>query len=171
PEHWPWAVKVCTLGRFEVLIDEAPIEFGRKTPKKPMALLKAIIALGGVNVSEAHVLDALWPEEEGDAAARILDITLHRLRNWLRHPEAIKQRGGKLSLNTECCWVDLWAFDRGAMNDDGGRPAEVFAWYRGEFLAGETDTNWAAATRERVRARFVHCVKENGQMFEAGGRL
>lgn len=171
PEHWPWAVKVYTLGRFEVLIDEEPIEFGRKTPKKPMALLKAIIALGGVKVSEAHVLDALWPDEEGDAAARILDITLHRLRNWLKHPEAIKQTGGKLSLNTECCWVDLWAFERGAVDDDAGRPAEVLGWYRGEFLAGETDANWAAVTRERLRARFVRCVSENGQMFEAGGRF
>jgi tetratricopeptide (TPR) repeat protein len=47
PAQWPWPVKVRTLGGFEVRVDDAPVEFGRKAPKKTLGLLKAIIARGG----------------------------------------------------------------------------------------------------------------------------
>ena len=43
-EAWPWPVKVYTLGRFEVLRDGQPVRFPRKVQRKPLALLKAVIA-------------------------------------------------------------------------------------------------------------------------------
>ena len=77
---WPWPLEVRMLGRFEVLRDGQPLVFSRKAPKKTLALLKAMVALGGRAVSEHRLLDALWPGEEGDAAERALDSTLLRLR-------------------------------------------------------------------------------------------
>ena len=46
-ENWPWPLKIFTLGRFELLKDGKPIQFARKAQEKPLALLKALIALGG----------------------------------------------------------------------------------------------------------------------------
>ena len=34
-EQWPWPVKVYTLGRFGILVDDRPVEFGRKVQQKP----------------------------------------------------------------------------------------------------------------------------------------
>jgi DNA-binding SARP family transcriptional activator len=95
------------LGRFEVLRDGHPLVFSRKAPKKTLALLKAMVALGGRAVSEHRLLDALWSGEEGDAAERALDSTLLRLRGLLGDPTAIVQQGGKLSFNQERVWVDV----------------------------------------------------------------
>ena len=58
-DNWPWPTKISTFGQFEILKDDEPVTFGRKAPKKPMQLLKAIIAFGGHDVPEAKVLDAL----------------------------------------------------------------------------------------------------------------
>ena len=68
-EAWPWPIKIFTLGRFEVLRDGEPVRFARKVQRKPLALLKALIAFGGRTVREDLVMDALWPEAEGDRRA------------------------------------------------------------------------------------------------------
>ncbi len=67
-EAWPWPIKIFTLGRFEVLRDGEPVRFARKVQRKPLALLKALVAFGGRSVREELVMDALWPDAEGDAA-------------------------------------------------------------------------------------------------------
>ena len=81
--NWPWVVSVRTLGGFEVQLDGAPLRFAGKAPRKPLALLKAIIAFGGVEVPHAKLIDALWPGDEGDAGKQALGVTLVRLRKLL----------------------------------------------------------------------------------------
>ena len=46
------SVKIHTLGRFQVLVDGAPIRFQTRAHSKPLELLKVLIALGGDNVPE-----------------------------------------------------------------------------------------------------------------------
>jgi len=70
-EAWPWRTKVHALGHYEVYLDEERLEFSGKVPKKPLMLLKALIAFGGRNVPEERLMDALWPDEEADAAVRL----------------------------------------------------------------------------------------------------
>lgn len=45
PELWPCAIRIFTLGPFRVEIDDVPLGFGRKLPKRTLALLKALVAL------------------------------------------------------------------------------------------------------------------------------
>jgi hypothetical protein len=42
--EWPWQFKVLVLGRFQVLKDDAPIRASRRTQRKPLELLQALIA-------------------------------------------------------------------------------------------------------------------------------
>ena len=70
-------VSVFTLGRFSLLLNGKPAEFGRKAPQRPLELLKAIIALGGREVSSTSLMSALWPDVDGDVAQRSFDTTLH----------------------------------------------------------------------------------------------
>ena len=76
PENWPWPVRVFTLGRFEVLCDDQKLEFSGRAPRKVLAVLKAIVAGGGEAVAIAHLIDALWPDEEGDAARKAFDESI-----------------------------------------------------------------------------------------------
>lgn len=82
-ESAAWPVQVFTFGRFSVLADGTPLVFCRKTPKRPVALLKVILAFGGRDVSEHRLAEALWPDDDGDAAHDALAVNLHRLRRLL----------------------------------------------------------------------------------------
>jgi tetratricopeptide (TPR) repeat protein len=67
-EKWPWRLKIMTLGKFGVWIDEKPIRFSRKGQQKPIALLKILIAMGGKGIKSEQVSDLLWPEADGGDA-------------------------------------------------------------------------------------------------------
>ena len=161
--NWPWPIRVYTLGGFEVRVDDVPIEFGRKAPKKTLALLKAIIARGG-SATEAVLIDNFWRNEDGDAASRSLGAAVHRLRGLIGDAEAVQQQGGVLSLDRLRVWVDAWAFERHA------DAIETLALYRGTFLVEEEGEAWSVAMRERLRSRFIQSVSTHAARLEAARR-
>jgi DNA-binding SARP family transcriptional activator len=170
-EAWPWPVRVYTLGRFRVLVDDRPLLFSHKTPKKPIALLKALIALGGRGVALDQIVDAVWPEEEGDSAHDACELALHRLRKLLGGPETVQLVDNRLSLNPELVWTDVAAFEQALSAEDVHTPEDnavgcALSFYQGDFLAGETNAPWAAPARERLRGKFVHQVERQGQFLE-----
>ena len=171
-EKWPWRVKVTTLGRFELLLEGESPDYSRKVPKKVLSLLKAIIAYGGINVSEQKLQDALWPDQDGDAAYRSLTTTLHRLRKLLGNAKSVQQAGGEIALNSQLCWIDARAFqDR--LDQAVGSNEQIqhaIALYRGSFLAQEDNAPWVAPMRERLRAKFIRAVANLGASLEAADR-
>lgn len=168
PESWPWPVRIHTLGRFEVQVEGKTLEFSRKLPRKTLLLLKAIVAFGGRDVREQALCDALWGDEEGDAARNAFAITVLRLRKLLGSNDTVLQRGGSVSLNPELCWVDAQAFEARFAGD---QPASwnALSLYGGTFLAGDEDEPWSVATRERLRGRFIHALSMRGADLEAEG--
>ena len=175
PARWPWPVRVRTLGEFELLVEDRPVEFGRKAPRKTLALLKAIIARGG-SVPEGLLVDTFWPDEAGDAAARSLAAAVRRLRALLGEDEAVLQQGGQLSLDRARVWVDAWAFERAlaaaraAPDGESAALVEALALYRGAFLSEEEGESWPVAMRERLRGKFIQAVAEHAGRLEAAQR-
>jgi len=169
PDNWPWPVKVRTFGHLELLLDGQPPAFSRKLPRKALSLLAAIIAFGGNNVPEERLVDALWPDEEGDVGHRSLAATLHRLRRLLGEQQAIQQKGGKLSIDSARCWVDAFAFLRLTEDLTSTGLEDALALYRGAFLFSEREAPWAVPMRERLRARFVDAVARRAAELEQGG--
>ena len=178
PTNWPWPVRVHTLGRFEVLLDDVPLAFARKAPKKPLQLLKALIAFGGTDVPEQKLTDALWPDEMGDSAHNSFSVALTRLRKILGDVDAIGQTGGRVSLNRDRVWIDAVAFERtladtgaaeGASNEDSLRRA--IDYYRGSFLSDDTGEPWTVSTRERLRARFIASLAGLARRYEQGDQI
>lgn len=164
-EAWPWPLKIATFGGLAVLKDEAPLAFGRKTPRRLIELIKAIVAFGGTDVPEAQIVDALWPEEEGDAARQAFTIAVHRLRKLLGDPRFVLVAGGRVGLNPELCWLDLWSFDRlldgkGSDEPAARRQERALALYRGDFLAGDDGLPWTAPRREQTRRRYVRACAD-----------
>jgi len=167
-ETWPWPVKIRALGAFELLIDGQPPDYSRKAPRKVLALLKAIIAFGGTDVPEKRLTDALWPDDDGDAARRSLTATLHRLRKLLAQKDAVLQTEGRLSLSSQCCWVDALVVNRIA--DEYSESEYMCALYRGAFLDMEDDMPWILPMREKLRGKFIQAVGRRGTALEDEGQ-
>jgi LuxR family maltose regulon positive regulatory protein len=177
---WPWPLEIRLLGGFEIRRDGEPLAYSRKTPKKTLALLKAIVALGSAGtVAEQRLMDTLWPDEEGDAAANSLAATVLRLRTLLGDAAAIVQTGGKLRLDRTRAWVDAFAFEQAVAAADAAAHqrgtneqhhlARALALYRGGFLVEDESEAWPVATRERLRGRFIHAVGRHAELLEANG--
>ena len=180
-EQWPWPVKVYTLGRFGLLVDDRSVEFGRKVPQRPLSLLKAVVALGGRGVPETAVAEFLWPDADGDLGHHSLEVALSRLRKLLGKEDALELKEGRLSLSNRHCWVDAWAFERflgqaeKARKEGKGTEAirlfeKAISLYRGPFLLSEEMT-CAASPREKLRSGFLRAVAHLGQSYEDGERL
>lgn len=110
-ENWPWPYRISTLGQFSLIRDDTPIRLSGKAPKKPLELLKALIAFGAKSVSEEQLSEALWPDAEGDLAHRSFVTNLHRLRQLLGSEKVLQLQEGRLTFDPRYCWVDVWAFD------------------------------------------------------------
>jgi len=181
-ERWPWAIKIYTLGRFEVFKDDQPLQFKGKVQRKPLALLKAIIALGGLGVREEQLIDELWPDAEGDAARFALTSAVHRLRRLLGYDGAIVRRENELSLDNRYCWVDVWAVERLVGRAEKSREEGDVNWsetirltnkaaelYKGSFLSGETQMP-ASIFEARIRRRLLRQLVHVAQHAEEAGR-
>jgi ATP/maltotriose-dependent transcriptional regulator MalT len=183
PAAWPWAVEIRALGPFTVLSGGAPLAFSGKAQKKPLELLKALVALGGRAVEWPRLAAILWPDAAGDAAKVSFDSTLYRLRKLLGSDAALPLQEGKLALDPRHCWVDVWAFERSvqaidaASADAGGITEEtasslgrqVLELYAGHFLATEEEAPWSAALRDRLRAKLARAITLLGRRLEAAG--
>lgn len=171
--NWPWVVRIRTLGSFAVEIDDAPLTFSGKAPKKPLELLQAIIAFGARGVSAETLCNALWPDSEADAADTALRVTLSRLRRLLNHEEAIVFSKGKLSLHEQLCWTDVAALV-GVIGPIEKQGADALAQrlldlYRGGFLEREREQAWMLPLREKLRSRFIGAVGRLGERLEVAG--
>jgi DNA-binding SARP family transcriptional activator len=179
---WPWPVRIATFGRFEVAAGGQPVATVRKAQRKPLELLKALIAAGGRSVDKDRLADWLWPDASAEAASAALGMAVMRLRKLLSTPQAVVLEDGKIGLDPQYVWLDLWAFDRevdalhpllraqAAENVVAAICERVLALYRGPFLDHESPQRWLVATRERARARFLRTLTDAGRYWEQRGR-
>ena len=184
PESWPWAIRVHAFGGFTVQRRGETLTFEGKTQKKPMELLKALIALGGRAIAKQKLYDLLWPDADSAAAAATLDVVISRLRKLLGVPEAIRIDEGKIGLDPDRVWLDVWAFDRdvealqSALQQHDPQPdasavdgigERLLARYRGPFLGSEDPQRWSLAARDRWQNRFRRSLADAGRYWEQRG--
>jgi DNA-binding SARP family transcriptional activator len=179
-ENWPYPIRIYTLGRFEIFINEKPMVFSKKVPKKPLALLKALIAFGGIDVAVNKITDALWPDADGDAASSSFKVNLHHLRKLLGREESVLTSERRISLNFQYCYVDVSAFAHIAsaimgFGTDAGKAEmkkliplaeKALEIYKGNFIEDDEGYPYIAVLRERLRSKFVHLVEMTGMYYE-----
>jgi hypothetical protein len=148
---WPWAVRIFTLqAEFRVEVSGSTLAARGKSQRRPLELLKALIAFGGVQVSEARLADALWPDAEGDASQRALTTTLHRLRKLVGN-DAVLRQSAHLSINPRHCWVDCLQLRELGREADMDTLLGEWRRYQKPFL-WQVDTAWALPFREALAA-------------------
>jgi DNA-binding SARP family transcriptional activator len=167
-------VRIRTLGRFEIAIDNTALRFEGKVPRKPLALLKAVIALGGAAVPVARILDALWPDEAGDTAYKSLGVALTRLRKILLVPDIVTVSDEAISINRQLCWVDAFQFlddTANSVTTNAARHRQRAALlYEGAFLPADPEAPWSARMRERLRSRYLATVEALATQAEQDAR-
>ncbi len=169
-ENWPWPLKIYIFGQFKLLCNDKSLSYSRKVPKKPLELLHVIVVLGGKNLSEKRLMDALWPDAEGDSGRKSLSVTLARLRDLIGVKDAVQVREGMVSLDDRFVWTDVWAFEgliRAAEKEAGRRGdlEKAVELYRSHFLEGES-ASWVISPRERLRESFLHAIESLGAHWE-----
>ena len=181
-DRWPWALRIYTLGRFEVRIDGQPLQSTGKPQRKPLDLLKCVLASGVRGADTRGLIEEIWPDLEGQAARNAFDLALHRLRKQLRHDEALRLHEDRLYADPRHVWVDAWCFElvcsqiEQARASPGKAPgasalaARLLQHYGGEFLTGN-DTYSVLSVRERLRSKFLRAVASLGKILEQQGDL
>ncbi len=175
-DKWPWQVRIRCLGHYALIKNDKPVEFSRKTQKKPVYLIKALIAFGAQDVPEEKIVEALWPDAEGDAGHKSLAITLHRVRKLLGD-DIVHTKEGRLSLDAKRVWTDVRAFEYmlikagrvpvdSLTEEDSQIVEQALSLYQGHFLADDLDIHWAIPLREKLRNRFLRFLEKFGQTLE-----
>lgn len=194
-EDWPWSLKIYTLGRFEIVKDEKTIHFSRKAQKKPLQMMKVLIALGGHDVKEEQLSDMLWHDAEGDMAHESFKITIRRLRQLVGIKNAIQLHEGMVTLDSRYCWVDTWAFehiykkinsilknteDRSESRGISKRDTidkiirlseKAISLYKGHFLPADSQESWAISLLEELRSKFIRLIIKIGKYYKEEGEL
>jgi LuxR family maltose regulon positive regulatory protein len=164
------------LGRFRLDIGETPINIPPRL-RKPRELLQALVAFGGSEVSADVLIDALWPDSDGDAAYHALESALYRLRQLLGARDAVRMEGGKVSLDRHQLWVDMWEFEEQLLQ----RPHDPKAsgieridrlrrLYQGHFLQHEAEKPWVLRARQELREHLLGAICEAARECEQARR-
>lgn len=167
---WPWPLQIFTLGKFRLLVEGSTQSTVSRGSKRPLELLKALVAMGGRDVRVEHLSDLLWPHKDGDYAYGSLTSALHRLRRLLGVDDAVVLQEGRLSLNPRHVWLDTWALERALAGDvrgtaitrSGGAMVataeRVLELYRGAFLEDEFESTSYIALREHLRGKVLRLL-------------
>lgn len=182
-ENWPWPLRIYTLGDFGVVRDGERLAFSGKAKRRPLDLLKALIAFGGRGVAVDRLKDALWPDADGDMAQQSFDTTLYRLRRLLAVDGALVLAEGRLTLSAHVCWVDVWALRDilakagEALKTPSVDPVDIERWqetvlalYRGGFLEHLSDAPWALSAATTLSLALVRFLHDAGCWWEARDR-
>jgi LuxR family transcriptional regulator, maltose regulon positive regulatory protein len=167
--------RVHVLGHFRLLTADIPISIPPRL-RRPQELLQALIAFGGTEVSAGLLIDALWPDSEGDAAYHALENALYRLRQLLGARDAVRMEGGKVSLNRNQLWVDMWEFEEemrrrhNPERDDIEGIGRLQRLYQGHFLQHETERPWVIKVRHELRDRLLRAIRDAAQACEHARR-
>lgn len=188
-DAWPFRYRMRALGVFEITTTPEPPGANAREASNdahgvlrgmPRRLLQAIVAYGGRGVRDVHLIDALWPDAEGDAGRRVFDTTLHRLRRQLGGDSAVRLTDSCVYLDDRTCWLDVWALERALAESDrqltqrapmttlAPLAEHLLALYRGPLLA-EQQEGFVNGPRMQLARKFRAIAERLATVLEPGG--
>jgi two-component SAPR family response regulator len=135
-------------------------------------VLQALIAFGGTEVRAGQLIDALWPDSDGDAAYHALETALYRLRQLLRARDAVRMHRGKVSLCRDHLWTDMWQVEDELQQLHGPeanaieRIGRLRRLYQGHFLQNEGEKPWILKTRHELRDSLQRAIRDAARECE-----
>ena len=175
------SVSIFTLGQFRVEVDGEPLRLAPRALRKPLELLKVVVAIGPNGAPITQLTDSLWPESDGDQAYGTFSVNLTRLRRSIGR-EPLTLQDSRLFLEPERCWVDAHAFadslalaSRAVEAGDGAEAwrhmEQALNLYKGPFLDGEYHPPEILAMREKLHGMFLNHIQRLGDYFQSSDQL
>ncbi|WP_300449500.1 BTAD domain-containing putative transcriptional regulator [Accumulibacter sp.] len=200
-ECWPWPIRIHTLGRFGLQVDDRPVAGAGQA--KPLELLRALIARGGRDVPIVDLIGDLWGKREEDGSVEgngagagqpgkdkseggraAFDINLSRLRRLLGQADALQVTDRCLTLDNAQCWVDLWSCQRllhhiRQLLDGADAPPVALVVARGRDLLAcyrghflaRERAAWTSETRDDLRERVATTIAGLASRLESAGAV
>ncbi|MGR8999348.1 MAG: hypothetical protein ACU88J_09905 [Gammaproteobacteria bacterium] len=167
-EQWPWPLRIYCFDQVRIELDGQLLKQEGKSQKKVIELLLTIIALGSQEVPCEQICDLLWPDSEADLAQQTLKTAIFRLRKLIGK-SAVLVSDGRVSLNDNNCWIDVWAFENtlNGLNDvlqqeDNDALINTLSdrllhFYQGPFLK-QVDSSAVTLKQEQLQNKMVRLL-------------
>ncbi|MGI9025375.1 MAG: AfsR/SARP family transcriptional regulator [Burkholderiaceae bacterium] len=171
PAEWPWHMRVEVLGGFSLKRDGNLVSFAGKAQQKPLELLKYLACERGM-IADFHSLTAaLWPDAEGNASRKSLEVTVSRLRKLLGEDSLVLVKEGRVSLDRTQVSSDVLELAEACMEAELALPdrcdpatvekmsRRILNLFKGLPLDNEDLSTWREGVRAHCRTAFVRAVR------------
>lgn len=182
-------IEIVTFGGFMVLKDGQSLGDHQWSGNRPRLLLKSLVAHGGRDVPKDILIEDLWPESDGESAAKSFKVALHRLRKILE-PGLSRELGSAylhlkdnlVSLDVELCRIDVEEFLTlfKEIRNMGARAApdallaccvRAAALYTGDFLPEEPYLPWVEMKRTVLQDHYLEIMVKAVDLYSKKNRL
>jgi DNA-binding SARP family transcriptional activator len=162
-------VVVEDLGRVSIQIGPKLVE-GSEIRRKVLALLCYLLSRPGHSASREEAIDALWPDQDPDAAMNSLNQTVYFLRRVFEPDYREDVSPGYLHQDGESLWLDQELVKsrsdecrmtiRRVQHDDVRYVASQLAdQYRGRFALDFPYEAWAESFRDSLHAPYLRVME------------
>ncbi len=153
---WPWALWLRLLGGFELRLQGQALPRQGKPQAKPLELLRYLACAADQEAPMRRVADALWPDSEGAAAHKSLEMTVQRSRRLLGDERLLRVHDGMLALDAARCSSDL------QQRRHAGRALQALAMQPGPDAAAEL------AQAQALLQALAACARDPGALLLPG---
>ncbi len=185
--QWPWRLWLQLLGPFEWRLDGQPQQRAGKPQQKPLELLRLLACDRTLGLPAAAAADLLWPEADGAAGRKNLEMTVQRLRRLLGDDGLVRVHDGRVTLDAQRVSSDV--AQRRALADRletlamappvasaeatadgqaGALVADILALSGGPLLPDAPQAAWLAAARERCERDARRALRAVQRLAERG---
>jgi DNA-binding SARP family transcriptional activator len=174
------------FGGFELRLHGERRQRSGKQQQKPLELLRLMACERTLSVPLRAAADALWPEADGAAARKSLEMTVQRLRRLLEDDTLVRVGDGTVSLDPARASSDVaqrralierleaLAMQPAAAAEQRARECALLAVRvvdagSGLLLPGAPDTPWLEAERLRCEREATRAAKATAAVLERAG--
>jgi DNA-binding SARP family transcriptional activator len=168
----PQMIRIRAFGPLQITTrDGAALALGQRRVRKPLELLRALVAAGPAGATREELCESVW-ELPVKSVYRPLVTTVYRLRRLLGDQQAIVFTARHITLDGKRCWVDAWAFEAalGPQTQYGPETLTALTLYRGALFEGQF-APYLSAMRERCCQQFVAASLQAGRKLVATGQF
>ena len=186
--QWPWRLWLQLLGHFEWRLDGQAQQRAGKPQQKPLELLRLLACERALALPAVTAADLLWPEADGAAGRKNLEMTVQRLRRLLGDDGLVQVHDGRVALDAQRVSSDVAqrralvdrlealamapppaSGEAAADGEAAALVAGIVTLSGGPLLPDAPEAAWLAAARERCDRDARRALRAAQRLAERGG--
>ncbi len=158
--QWPWAVRIRLLGGCAVEGESVNLAGAGKAQHKPLDIIQLLAIAGPKGLDRANLARAIYGSAMLDSPAT-LNMAISRARRLLGDDSLIDAQSGRIYLDAERVYVDLWAMQalKPASDEEAAwHCTQLLTLYAGPLLQGSSNADKHRIVAATYRDRFVALI-------------